>query len=197
MKTLKFLKNLNFRNFNKISEFNIKKFSTTNKRNESHSSTKISSQKLEEFREKLLEEGQLKIHESIYKEDILKKYHSRSLIIYSISGYIFLFTDISLYLKLVNFVFLLLPISCNFLYIMRRHVGTIIKSIFILPDGKVKVIDMWDISDIIEIEHLKRTEGQEIQFINKNNGFSYIGFKSDEILDEYLFYNTIEGQKLL
>lgn len=193
-------------NFFKISDFCSKKFSSSNTDNTRTKNKKIN---LEDLKEKLQRQGHLKLYESKYSFTSEKLIAHSSLIFLTISTSTIFFSQISFFMKIINFVFLFTP---SLLIQIERFINhtRFIQTVSILPEGKVKVVNMWGKSEIIAVEDLNtseldpRVEKQKkhlnnetfIIFTNKNNRALYHVPREGVFLDEDLFYQIIEGKKL-
>jgi hypothetical protein len=216
MKNLNFLKNFNLQNFKsgrssipymnihfyKISDYGVKNFST----NTNSANKKIN---LQDLKEKLQKQGELKLYESKYSFTSEKLLAHSSIIFLIISSSTIFFSQVSTFMKIINFVFLFTP---SLLIQIERFINNtrFVETIFILPDGKVKVVNMWGKSEVIPVEDLNtseldpRVQKQKkhlnnetfIIFTNKNNAALYHVAREGVFLDEDLFYQTLEGKKL-
>ena len=188
----------------KYSKFNI---SNSNSNNQNSENKKIN---IKEIQEKLYKEGAVKIYDSKYTFNSEKLLLHSSVIFLIISSTTIFFTEVSLVLKIINFVFLFTP---SLLVQIERFLNNtrFVKMIQLLPENKIRVHKVFgkkeeiNIEDLIKAENDKRIEEQVkylnnetfIIFTNKKNTALYHVPRDGIFLNEDLFHNILEGTKLV
>jgi hypothetical protein len=198
-----------FTNFIKISKFNFSNNYKSNHFNKTNNSKK-SNINLQELKEKLTNKGHVKLYDAKYTFNSEKLLAHSSIIFLIVSTSTIFFTQVSIILKIVNLIFLFTP---SLLIQIERIVNNtrFIKSVLIIPNNKIQVINMWGRVESIPIEDLNtadfdpRVQEQKkflnnetfIIFTNKKNRALYHLPREGVFLDEDLLYNTLEGKKIL
>jgi len=173
------------------------------------SKTTDSSKNLNEIKEKLKKEGIVKIYDSKYQFNSEKLMIHGSLVFLIISSSTIVFTNVSIWLKLINTFFLFIP---SFLIQLEYFINNtrFINSLELLPNNKIQLTDMWGGKEIIEIKNLSKASDDPriksynqsfnnqtfIIFTNKENKALYHSPRDGVYWDEGLFHDIIEGKQL-
>ena len=188
--------------FLKISKNNFS--STTN----SSDNTKYK-KALNEIKEKLKKEGKVKIYDSKYTFNSEKLMIHGSLVFLIISSTTILFSNVYLWLKLINTFFVFIP---SLLIQLEYFINNtkFVKNIIIHNNNKVLITDMWNKNETIEIQNLSKASDDPrlkefsqtlnhqtfIIFTNKLNKSIYHVPRDGVFWDDGIFHDIIEGKKV-
>lgn len=192
-----FQKFQNFKN-QKLSKVSLSYFTTSD-------SKKVG---LKEIKEKLEKEGSLKIYDSTYTFSSEKLLIQGSAIFSLIFSSTVLFSNISLWLKIINIIFLAPCVLIQIEYFLDKT--RFIKIIKLLPNNKLLLINIWGKNEKVEISDMNkatndpRVEKQRemlnhqnfIILTNKKNSALYHVPRDGIFLDEELFHTIVEGKTI-